>query len=90
MQKREPLRVFGLPVVGVILPYIGRRRIPLNRDGSIVETTADDILDERGFYYVEPVVFEWLGFGFPLTDAYVHLTSTGQQVDVDFTVAGGR
>ena len=61
-----PMKLFGLPLFGVILPFIGRRRIYLNRDGSIVDTGKVDILDERGPLYIDPVVIEWLGAGFPI------------------------
>lgn len=39
------LHIFGVPLVGVILPFIGRRCIPINRDGSIVNTGEDDLTD---------------------------------------------
>ncbi len=45
----KPLSIFGVPLIGVILPYIGKRRIYLNRDGSMVDTGQHDILDERGW-----------------------------------------
>lgn len=79
--------IFGVPLIGVILPFIGKRRIPINRDGSIVFTGEDDLLDERGFYYVEPWVFEWLGRGWPLTRSLVRRTDTGEVVDPEFEEA---
>lgn len=75
------MHLFGLPVFGVILPYIGRRRIALNRDGSQVDTGEDDICDEIGPYYVRPMVFEWLNFGFPLGPSLVYETRTGDAID---------
>jgi hypothetical protein len=81
--------IFGIPVLGVILPFIGKRRLPLNRDGSYVDTGEACLEDEVGYYYLEPVVFEWLGFGFALTQAYVHLTTTGEIVEPEWDVAGG-
>lgn len=73
--------LFGYPVFGFFLPFIGRRQIALNRDGSQVDTGEADICDEVGPYYVRPLVFEWLGFGFPLTQSCVHETKTGEIVD---------
>jgi hypothetical protein len=84
----EKWTIFGLPVFGVILPFIGKRRIPLNRDGSFVDTGEFDIIDEKGFYYVEPWVFEWLGRGCPLSASLVHLSATGEVVTPEFQVAG--
>lgn len=53
-------------IFGVFLPYIGMRRIPINANGSIVDTGKADILDEAGPYYVRMLTFEWLGFGLPI------------------------
>lgn len=76
------IHIFGIPLFGVILPYIGYRRVPLNRDGSVVDTGHGDILDERGFYFVRPFVIEWLGCGWPLSRrGYVYRTDTGELVD---------
>lgn len=82
------MRLLGFPIFGVILPYIGRRRISLNRDGSFVDTGEMILDDERGFYYVEPWVFEWLGSGFPLSKALVRRTDTGEVVTPEWDVAG--
>lgn len=79
--KQPPLMLFGIPVMGVILPFIGRRRLALNRDGSLVNTGEFDLADEVGFFYIEPWVVEWLNFGITITDAPVRLTSTGEIVD---------
>lgn len=85
----NPLTVFGIPVLGIILPRIGKRRLALNRDGSYVDTGEFNISDEVGFYWIELWTFEWLNLGIPLTGGHVHLTSTGEIVDPDFEVAGG-
>ena len=73
-------QIFGIPLFGVILPYIGKRRIPLNRDLSVVDYSEDDIRDARGFYYVEPWVFEWLGSGFGLTSGILRRTDNDEPV----------
>lgn len=86
---KRPWSIFGIPIFGVILPFIGKRHIPLNRDGSFVDTGEALLEDEVGYYFVEPLVFEWLGFGMPLSPAYVRLTSTGEIVEPEFNVAGG-
>ncbi|GJD31479.1 hypothetical protein PMNALOAF_2738 [Methylobacterium adhaesivum] len=75
------MRVLGLPLFGVILPFVGRRTVPLNRDGSFVDTGLDDLTDERGPYFVRPFVVEWLGFGLPLTGSLVFDTLTGEAID---------
>ena len=82
------MKIFGVPLFGVILPFIGYRTVPLNRDGSFVDTGEADMCDEVGFYYVRPLVFEWLGFGKPLKDSLVYLTSTNEPTTPDFMVAG--
>lgn len=74
------MNLFGFPVFGVILPFLGRRTIPLNRDGSVVDTGEADMLNEVGPYYVRPWVFEWLGKGIPLTPSLVYETRSGQPV----------
>ena len=57
MFEREP---------GLFFPFLGRRRIPCNRDGSIVDTGEQDMLDEISAFYLEVWAFEWLGFGLPI------------------------
>lgn len=74
------MNLLGLPLFGVILPFVGRRRIPMNRDGSVVDTGHVDMTDEAGPFYVEPVVFEWLGYGRPLTKSLVFDARTGSPV----------
>jgi hypothetical protein len=74
------MKLLGLPVFGFWLPFIGRVRIYLNRDGSIVDTGAADMRDERGPVYVEPWSVEWLGFGMPFTPATPRDTLTGELV----------
>lgn len=64
------MNLFGLPLFGVILPYFGFVRLYLNADGSHVDTGLMDAHDERGPLYVEPLVFEWLGFGIPIPFKY--------------------
>jgi len=80
--------LFGLPILGGIIPLIGRRRLALNRDGSFVDTGEALIENEIGYYYVDPITFEWLGFGLPITKVHVRLTATGEIVPPDFAVAG--
>jgi hypothetical protein len=80
----------GLPIFGGLVPYVGRRRLALNKDGSFVDTGLNDIVNEVGYYYVEPVVLEWLNMGVPLTAAHVHLTATGEIVEPTFAVAGAE
>lgn len=82
------MRIFGIPVFGVILPFVGKRRIPLNRDGSIVDTGLDLIDDERGYYYVEPWTIEWLGLGVPISRSFIRLCSTGEIVEPPWATAG--
>lgn len=83
------MNLFGIPILGVILPCIRRSRVPVNRDGSIVDTGKRDLSDERGFYYVEPWTFEWLGIGWPLSRAYVYRADTGEIVaNPEFDEAG--
>lgn len=54
----------SFPILGVIIPWITVRKIPLNRDLSVVDTGQFDMADETGPYYVRVLAFEWLGFGF--------------------------
>jgi len=75
------MTLFGFPVFGVILPYVGRRVIALNSDGSQVDTGEYDICNEVGPYYVKPWVLEWLGLGFGLDTSSVYETKTGQIVN---------
>lgn len=75
------MNLFGFPVFGFFLPFIGRRQIPLNRDGSVVDTGEADVCDEVGPYYTRPLVFEWLGRGFGLGPSMVHDTRTGEVVN---------
>jgi hypothetical protein len=87
----KPWTFFGVPIFGVILPFVGRRRLPLNRDGSFVDTGAPLIENETGWYYVEPFVIEWLGFGRPFGATPLRLSSTGEIVnDHDFESVGGE
>lgn len=51
---------------GVVLPYIGPRTLPMNRDGTLYDSGERDLLDERAPYYVRLWVVEWLGIGIPL------------------------
>lgn len=82
------MKFFGLPLFGFFLPFVGRRRIALNRDGSFVDTGEELMDDEKGFYYVAPWVFEWLGLGQPLTRSVVRRTDTHEIVTPDWDVAG--
>lgn len=51
---------------GMLFPFIGKRRLPVNRDGTPFDSGEWDLLDEVAPFYVEIWAFEWLGFGFPL------------------------
>lgn len=73
--------LFGYPIFGFFLPFIGRRQIALNRDGSQVDTGEAGICDEVGPYFVRPLVFEWLGYGRPLTASMVYETRSGEIVN---------
>ena len=66
--------ILGFPLWGFWLPFVGRRTVPLNADGSVVDTGLADITDEVGPYYSRPVVFEWFGVGVPLAPSYVYRT----------------
>jgi hypothetical protein len=48
-KSNNNMNILGIPLDGVILPYLGRRRLALNCDGSYVDT-GKDVMDERGFY----------------------------------------
>jgi hypothetical protein len=79
--KLSELTIFGYPVFGVILPYIGRRTIPLNRDFSVVDTGEEFMDDEVGWYFTKPLVIEWFGLGAALWPSPVYITSTGEALD---------
>jgi len=71
---------------GTILPWVGVRKIPLNRDGSIVDTGEGDLTDEVGYYYVRLIAFEWFGFGLPIWQfggGRVQLWATGEYVQLE-------
>ena len=66
-------------IFGTILPFLGWRRIPLNRDGSIYDLGEIDMTRETDApFYTDVFAFEWLGFGFsfgretPIMDARTH------------------
>lgn len=66
---------------GIVWPYVGFRRLPCNRDGSLVDSGEDDLLDEIAPFFLRVLVFEWLGFGVPLWPfAIVRDARTGQPV----------
>lgn len=67
---------------GVVLPYIGPRTIPMNRDGTPYDSGELDLLDERAPYFVRLWVVEWLGMGVPIWPwAQLRETATGRVVD---------
>lgn len=76
------MKIFGYPVFGFYLPFIGKRRIYLNRDLSFVDTGKFDLCDERGPYYTEPMVIEWLGFGVAFGYTVVFDSMTHKPVEV--------
>ena len=51
---------------GFLFPFIGKRKIPINRDGSVFDSGELDMLDEKAPFYVEIWAIEWLGFGIPV------------------------
>ena len=64
---------------GFIIPSIGKRRLPCNRDGSPFDTGEFDLLDEQAPFYVEIWALEWLGFGIPIWPwAIVKNSRTGE------------
>ena len=66
---------------GFIIPFIGFRRLPCNRDGSMFDSGEIDLLSERAPFYVEVFAFEWLGFGFPIWPwARVRDAKTGRPI----------
>ncbi|KTS51397.1 hypothetical protein NS230_13680 [Methylobacterium indicum] len=75
------MKLFGLPVLGLLVPWITRRKLALNADGSFVDTGIEMIEDEVGPYYVRPAVLEWLGFGIPLSQSLVYRTADDEPVD---------
>lgn len=81
------MKIFGLPIFGFFLPYIGRIKLHLNGDGSVVDTGKADVLDEVGPYYVTPLTFEWFGFGMPITKSMVYSTKTNEAVDPPWVYA---
>lgn len=62
-------------IFGLILPWIMRVKIPLNTDGSIIDTGQFLVDDEVGFYYARPWAFCWLGFVAPLTRSSIYHTA---------------
>lgn len=66
---------------GGLLPFIGKRRLPVNRDGSPFDVGAFDLLDEDAPFYIRIWAVEWLGFGLPLWPwAVVHDANTNQPI----------
>ena len=53
---------------GILFPFIGKRRLPVNRDGSPFDSGEFDLLDEleKAPFYVEVWVLEWAGIGVPI------------------------
>lgn len=65
-----------------MIPFIGKRRLPMNKDGSVFDTGELDLLDEQAPFYVDVWAFEWFGFGFPIWPFAVLMDSrTGKPVD---------
>ena len=66
---------------GMLLPFVGKRRLPVNRDGSLFDSGEWDLLDERAPFYVDVWVIEWLSAGLPIWPwAQVRDATTGQPV----------
>ena len=67
---------------GLLIPFIGRRRLPCNRDGSLFDSGEVDLLSEDAPFYIDIWAFEWLGFGIPLWPwAVVHDAKTGAPIE---------
>ena len=47
------MKIFGVPVFGILLPFVGHRRIYLNTDGTPVDTGKVLMDDEIGPIYVQ-------------------------------------
>lgn len=76
-------------VIGTVIPYIGRRNIPLNADGSVVDTGEFDLVDEVGPYFMRAWVFEWLGFGLMFGKPKFFRTIDGTPADELFRLLEG-
>lgn len=72
----------GVPIFGVLLPFIGVRRLGLNMDGSHFDSGEMDILDEasKAPAYADVWVVEWLGFGRPLAPCVIRNARTGEPI----------
>lgn len=67
---------------GFVFPFVGRRRLPVNRDGSPFDSGKFDLLCENSPFFVEVWVMEWLGYGVPIWPwAIVKDTRTGRPVE---------
>lgn len=66
---------------GALLPFFGKRRLPVNRDGSLVETEEFDLTKVKSAFYIEVWSIEWFGIGLPLeSKTYVRDANTGEPV----------
>lgn len=64
------MKLFGYPIFGFFLPFIGFTNLAANGDGGLVDTGVDDIRDERGPYFFRVLAIEWLGVGLPFPIKY--------------------
>ncbi|SFK18336.1 hypothetical protein [Celeribacter halophilus] len=51
---------------GFLIPCIGKRRLPVNRDGSPFDAGPFDQECRGAPFIAEVWAFEWLTFGFPI------------------------
>jgi len=66
---------------GILIPFIGKRRLPTNRDGSPFDSGEFDLLCEKAPFYVEVWAAEWFGIGVPIWPwAMVRDAKTGEPV----------
>lgn len=66
---------------GVLVPFVGKRRLPVNRDGSPFDSGEFDLLCENAPFYVEIWAVEWFGFGIPIWPwAMVRDARTGEPI----------
>ncbi len=66
---------------GFIIPFIGFRKLPCNRDGSLFDSGKPCLWDEDAPFYIEVFAGEWLGRGLILWPwAKVRDSKTGRPI----------
>ena len=64
---------------GLLIPFIGKRRLPVNRDGSPLEPCSFDQLCQPAPFYREIYAIEWFTFGIKIWQRdLVRDTTTGK------------